>query len=192
MRRQRHLVFGPAAPARSGSHRGRFPAGRTVQLRPTPRIDKRHQLEYAVALHHALAGGPGSVAAVSKRWWPYGWSVSASFFAWCPANSTIKSATRSDRAWPPTAIRPCDVCAQHGRELMATLNKSLAARSSLLWAVCGVANPRHSWAMAVVCALQPIPNQGAHTRGDLFSVALMGCKSPVGVPTWTHREQDKH
>ena len=54
----------------------------------------------------------------------------------------------------------------------ATLNKSLAARSSLLWAVCGVATPRHSWAMAVVCALQPIPNQGAHTGGDLFSVAL--------------------
>ena len=54
----------------------------------------------------------------------------------------------------------------------ATLNKSLAARSALLWAVCGVANPRHSWAMPVVCALQPIPNQGAHTRGDLFSAAL--------------------
>ena len=27
--------------------------------------------------------------------------------------------------------------------------------------------------MAVVCALQPIPNQGAHTGGDLFSVALI-------------------
>ena len=53
----------------------------------------------------------------------------------------------------------------------ATLNKSLAARSSLFWAVCGVANPRHSWAMAVVCALQPIPNQDAHTREDLFSIA---------------------
>ena len=26
--------------------------------------------------------------------------------------------------------------------------------------------------MAVVCALQPIPNQGAHTREDLFSMAL--------------------
>ena len=26
--------------------------------------------------------------------------------------------------------------------------------------------------MAVVCALQPIPNQGAHTREDLFSIAL--------------------
>ena len=54
----------------------------------------------------------------------------------------------------------------------ATLNKSLAARSSLFWAVCGVANPRHSGAMVVVCALQPIPNQGAHTREDLFSMAL--------------------
>ena len=54
----------------------------------------------------------------------------------------------------------------------ATLNKSLAARLSLFWAVCGVANPRHSWAMAVVRALQPIPNQGAHTREDLFSIAL--------------------
>ena len=28
--------------------------------------------------------------------------------------------------------------------------------------------------MAVVCALQPIPNQGAHTREDLFSIALSG------------------
>ena len=26
--------------------------------------------------------------------------------------------------------------------------------------------------MAVVCALQPIPNQGAHTREDLFSIAF--------------------
>ena len=61
---------------------------------------------------------------------------------------------------------------------MATLNKSLAARSALFWAVYGVANPRHSWAMAVVCALQPSPNQGAHTREDLFSVALCrtGCE----------------
>ena len=57
-------------------------------------------------------------------------------------------------------------------QVRATLNKSLAARSALVWAVCGVANPRHSWAMAVVCALQPIPNQGAHTREDLFSMAL--------------------
>ena len=56
--------------------------------------------------------------------------------------------------------------------LLRALNKSLAARSSLFWAVCGVANPRHSWAMAVVYALQPIPNQGAHTREDLFSIAL--------------------
>ena len=61
----------------------------------------------------------------------------------------------------------------------ATLNKSLPARSSLLWAVCGVANPRHSWAMAVVCALQPIPNQGAHTGGDLFSVALTQSRKSV-------------
>ena len=29
--------------------------------------------------------------------------------------------------------------------------------------------------MAVVCALQPIPNQGAHTREDLFSMALARC-----------------
>ena len=29
--------------------------------------------------------------------------------------------------------------------------------------------------MAVVCALQPIPNQGAHTREDLLSMALEGC-----------------
>jgi energy-converting hydrogenase Eha subunit H len=29
-----------------------------------------------------------------------------------------------------------------------------------------------AWAMAVVCALQPIPNRGAGIRGDLFSVAL--------------------
>ena len=29
--------------------------------------------------------------------------------------------------------------------------------------------------MAVVCALQPIPNQGAPTREDLFSIALV-CK----------------
>ena len=36
----------------------------------------------------------------------------------------------------------------------------------------GLANPRHSGAMAVVCALQPSPNQGAHTREDLFSMAL--------------------
>jgi hypothetical protein len=56
--------------------------------------------------------------------------------------------------------------------LRATLNKSLSAQSSLFWAVCSVANPRHSGAMAVVCALQPIPNQGAHTREDLFSIAL--------------------
>ena len=61
--------------------------------------------------------------------------------------------------------------------LRATLNKSLAARSSLFWAVFGVANPRHSWAMSVVCALQPIPNQGAHTREDLFSVALAGFRT---------------
>ena len=32
--------------------------------------------------------------------------------------------------------------------------------------------------MAVVRALQPIPNQGAHTREDLFSIALAGVKSP--------------
>ena len=62
---------------------------------------------------------------------------------------------------------------------MATLNKSLAARSSLFWAVCGVANPRHSWAMAVVCALQPISNQGAHTREDLFSIALCALSNVV-------------
>jgi hypothetical protein len=29
-----------------------------------------------------------------------------------------------------------------------------------------------AWAMAVVCALQPIPNRGAGIRGDLFSVAI--------------------
>ena len=62
---------------------------------------------------------------------------------------------------------------------MATLNKSLAARSSLFRAVCGVANPRHSGAMAVVCALQPIPNQGAHTREDLFSMALCALSNVV-------------
>ena len=79
---------------------------------------------------------------------------------------------------PPTPI--CG--ALHGATApRATLNKSLAARSSLFWAVGGVANPRHSWAMAVVCALQPIPNQGAHTREDLFSIAqaLNGHKIPV-------------
>ena len=31
--------------------------------------------------------------------------------------------------------------------------------------------------MTVVCALQPIPNQGAHTREDLFSIAL----TPMGL-----------
>ena len=64
----------------------------------------------------------------------------------------------------------------------ATLNKSLAARSALFWAVCGVANPRHSWAMAVVCAWQPIPNQGAHTREDLFSMAIGFFKRPFSFP----------
>jgi hypothetical protein len=47
---------------------------------------------------------------------------------------------------------------------------SLAGRASLLWAVCSVANPRHSGAMAVASlanpALQPIPNQGARPRGE--------------------------
>ena len=46
------------------------------------------------------------------------------------------------------------------------------ASASPLWAVCGVENPRHSGAMAVVFALQPIPNRGARSRGDLISVAL--------------------
>ena len=68
------------------------------------------------------------------------------------------------------------------RRIKATLNKSLAARSALFWAVCSVANPRHSWAMAVVCALQPSPNQGAHTREDLFSMALTCCAKFLSAP----------
>ena len=68
----------------------------------------------------------------------------------------------------------------------AMLNKPLAARSALFWAVCGVANPRHSGAMAVVRALQPIPNQGAHTREDLFSMALT-CRQQHRCQTLTAR-----
>ena len=49
---------------------------------------------------------------------------------------------------------------------MATLNKSLAARSALFWAVCGVANRRHSGAMAVVVRLAAHPKPGRpHSRG---------------------------
>ena len=52
------------------------------------------------------------------------------------------------------------------RAVRATLNKSLAARSTPLWAPCGVANPHHSRAMAAVCALQCIPYRGtSHPRG---------------------------
>jgi hypothetical protein len=38
--------------------------------------------------------------------------------------------------------------------------------------------------MAVVCALQPIPNQGAHTREDLFSMALATKRDalPISMP----------
>src|SRR5262245_51918474 len=35
--------------------------------------------------------------------------------------------------------------------------------------------------IAALCALQPIPNRGAPTRGDLFSVALVSC--PVNTCT---------
>ena len=35
--------------------------------------------------------------------------------------------------------------------------------------------------MAVVCALQPIPNQGAHTCEDLFSIALSGIERFTGA-----------
>ena len=52
------------------------------------------------------------------------------------------------------------------RAAKATLNKSLAARSALFWAVCGLANPRHSWAMAVVVRLAAHPKPGRpHSRG---------------------------
>jgi hypothetical protein len=55
----------------------------------------------------------------------------------------------------------------------ATLNKSLVARSTSLGAPCSVANPRHSrGAMAVVCALQCIPNKVLRIHANLFSVAL--------------------
>ena len=37
--------------------------------------------------------------------------------------------------------------------------------------------------MAVVGALQPIPNQGAHTREDLFSMALGRINDP-GSADW--------
>jgi len=53
----------------------------------------------------------------------------------------------------------------------ATLNKSLARSASLLGAVCGVANPRRVFNPTPVCALQPIPNQGALHRGDSFNAA---------------------
>ena len=37
--------------------------------------------------------------------------------------------------------------------------------------------------MAVVCALQPIPNQGAHTRDDLFSIAVID-QMPNAIRNW--------
>ena len=82
-----------------------------------------------------------------------------------------------------TRLIRINLCVCRDMTLRATLNKSLVARSSLFWAVCGLANPRHSWSMAVVCALQPIPNQDAHTREDLFSMALV--LVPVIVTTLT-------
>ena len=133
-----------------------------------------HAAPARVALHHEpvpgspwprfvpaqeTAGGPAVWRDVVTRWgfWRASWQSfqSVKLFRFkagkCPARP----------GGAPCAVEP-----------KATLNKSLAARSSLFWAVCGVANPRHSGAMAVVRALQPIPNQGAHTREDLFSMAL--------------------
>ena len=48
----------------------------------------------------------------------------------------------------------------------ATLNKSLAARASLLWAVCGLANPRHSLGYGCGLRLASHPKPGRpHSRG---------------------------
>jgi hypothetical protein len=58
------------------------------------------------------------------------------------------------------------------QQVGAKLHKSLAYRTSLLWTVCCVANARNSMAIAALCALHPIPNQGARYRGGLFSFAL--------------------
>ena len=87
-------------------------------------------------------------------------------------------------------------CGDYGHDKLvafrATLNKSLAARSALFWAVCSGANPRHSWAMPVVCALQPSPNQGAHTREDLFSMALAHlCQIPPKSGRNRHQDARK-
>ena len=73
-------------------------------------------------------------------------------------------------------------CAAAQGIVKATLNMSLAHRAPLLWAVCSVANPRDSYAIAVVCALHPIPNQGARYCGDLFSVALGSIRKLNYVP----------
>ena len=43
-------------------------------------------------------------------------------------------------------------------------------------------------AIAVVCALRPIPNQGARHCGDLFSVALARFAAQWGLVRGSHQE----
>ncbi len=69
-------------------------------------------------------------------------------------------------------------------DLRATLKKSLAAHASLLWAVRGVANPRHSWGYGEDLRLAAHPKPGrAHPRGLLQRClsAHHACTSPVNA-----------
>ena len=86
-------------------------------------------------------------AAFSKRWCPYGWSTSASFWLWWPASSTTKSATRSDSEWMPSATKPCDlastpttICVVDSTTLTTTLThvvrEAALARSAGVWVLC--------------------------------------------------------
>ena len=57
----------------------------------------------------------------------------------------------------------------------ATLNKFLAHRHPCFGRSAALQILAIATAIAVVCALHPIPNQGARPCGDLFSVALVSC-----------------
>ena len=80
---------------------------------------------------------------------------------WSAMLFSISATPGQPRAMASAATTSLSAWRQPG----ATLNKCLAACSASLWALCGVANPRHRWPMAVVCALQRFPNRDtAHPR----------------------------
>lgn len=77
-------------------------------------------------------------------------------------------------------LRPSSVPIHDRTARKETLNKSLSARTSSLRTV-APGSVRHSplqmlvipSGIAVLCALQPIPRQGARICGDLFSVSVI-------------------